>query len=82
MRLALHVILIWCLASVPLALLVGKFLRLRNETVLTGATSTDVDVRYWSAAELGGDVEATPLLAFQTGDVRAMQPAQREFSSV
>ncbi len=82
MRLALEVFAIWCVGSVPLALVVGRFLRLRSDNESTGPLTTDADVRYWSVADLGGDVEEISLVNLQTGDVRAMQPTQRELSSV
>ena len=82
MRLALTVIVIWCFASVPVALLIGQFLRLRGETARTGASSPEIESRYWSVAELGGELENASLIALQTGNVGAMEPAQRELSSV
>lgn len=82
MRLALEVIVLWCVGSVPLALLVGKCLRLRSENELPGLVADDVDVRYWSVADLSGEVEECTVLAFESRHVGAVEPAQRELSSV
>jgi hypothetical protein len=82
MRLALTVIVIWWLGSVPLALLVGRFLRLRSNQDFPDTLAREIEARYWSVADLGGDLEELSLWTLQTGHIGAVQPAQRELSSV